>query len=489
MAKRKRDVVDKDARATTKPFSSKKSKAANGKPKSRSSSPLDPETIQIVVGSYDQVLHGLTATISDGKAEFADTFLFNAHNSAIRCVAVSPPSVATPGQTQKVFLASGSTDERIHIYNLSAHPPSRKNQDLLAKVTPRPILENAKNREMGTLFHHASTITALRFPSRSKLLTASEDSTIAVARTRDWSVLSTIKAPVPKAHGRPSGDTAPLGATPSGVNDFAIHPSMKLMISVSKGEKCMRLWNLVTGKKAGVLSFSKDMLQEIGEGRHSTGEGRKVVWGSVDGADEFAVGFDRDVVVFGMDSVPKCRVMTGQRTKVHQFIYVSADETSLLAVATEAGQILFFSTKEEDLLPPGEVNGKKGTLPSAKLVGFVGGKAESMSGRIKDVVVLSSRVNKGILYLVGAGSEGKVRVWTLQANDLIAAAAKEKAGEEPIGKLVGTFESQNRITCLAGYVMIPRPDGVEDSEDEGEEDADDDDDEGEDETDGSEDDE
>ncbi|OAA38602.1 WD40/YVTN repeat-like-containing domain protein [Metarhizium rileyi] len=490
MAKRKRQAVHGSELSSFNPTSSKKSKAVEAKTNKKNHkrpSAFRSETIQIVVGSYDQVLHGLTATITDENADFADTFLFNAHNSAIRCVAVSPPSAAVPGQTQKVLLASGSTDERINIYNLSAHPPSRKNQDLLAKVAPRPILENSKNREQGTLFHHASTITALRFPSRSKLLTASEDSTIAVVRTRDWSVLSTIKAPIPKAQGRPSGDTAPFGGTPSGVNDFSIHPSMKLMISVSKSEKCMRLWNLVTGKKAGVLSFSKEMLQEIGEGRHSTGEGRKVAWGNVDGADEFAVGFDRDVVVFGMDSVPKCRVMTGQRTKVHQFTYVTADETSLLAVATEDGRVLFFSTKDDDLSPPVEVNGKKGALSSAKLVSFVGGKAEGISGRIKDIIILPSGVNQGVSYLVGASSEGKVRVWTLQAKDLVAAAAKSKTGEKPIGNLVGTFESQNRITCLTGYVMIPRPEGAEESEDEAleseaaEDNDDDDDDESEDE--------
>ncbi|OAQ67971.1 MAK11-like protein [Pochonia chlamydosporia 170] len=466
MAKRKRQAVNGSEPRVADAAPSKKSKATAPTTKSKPSRSLQPETLQIVVGSYDQVLHGLTATVSNEKAEFADTFLFNAHNSAIRCVAVSPPSAPVPGQTQKVLLASGSTDERINIFNLSAHPPSRKNQDLLAKVAPRPILENPKNRELGTLLHHTSTVTALRFPSRSKLLTASEDSTIAVARTRDWSVLSTIKAPIPQPQGRPSGDTAPFGGTPSGVNDFAIHPSMKLMISVSKGEKCMRLWNLVTGKKAGVLGFSRDMLYEIGEGRHSTGEGRKVVWGNVDGADEFAVGFDRDVVAFGMDSVPKCRVMTGQRTKVHQFTYLTADETSLLAVSTEDGRILFFSTKEDDLSPPEEANGKKGTLPNAKLVGFVGGKPEGVSGRIKDIVVLPSTLNEGVLYLVGASSEGKIRVWTLQAKKLAAAATKGNAAEKPIGKLVGTFESENRITCLTGYVMIPRPEGAEDSEDE-----------------------
>ena len=481
MVKRKRQAAP-GSEAVPHPTPNKKSKAtgaskANGTPR------RETESLQIVVGSYDQVLHGLTATVKDdgNAADFADTFLFNAHNSAIRCVAVSPASAPVPGQTQKVLLASGSTDERINIYNLSAHPPRQNEQEALSKVAPRPIRENRHNRELGTLLHHASTVTALSFPTRSKLLTASEDSTLAVARTRDWSVLSTIKAPVPKAEGRPSGDTAALGATPAGVNDFAVHPSMKLMISVSRGEKCMRLWNLVTGKKAGVLSFSRGMLTEVGEGKHATGEGRRVVWGSTDGADEFAVGFDRDIVVFGMDSVPKCRVMGSARTKVHQFAYVLIGDGSLLAVATEDGRIVLFSTRESDLTdaPTTEADSPKKAaqtagLKSAKLVGSVGGKADGVVGRIKDFVALPSQTNDDLLYLAAGSSDGKVRLWTLRKAEL-AKKAKGKSSKEdkPLGKLLGTYETQNRITCLAGYVMIARPDGAE-SEDEEEESEDED---------------
>lgn len=482
MAKRKRQAAA-GGETVKESTPNKKTKGTDSaKPKA---TPFVPETIQIVAGSYDQVLHGLTATIgAKEEVEFADTFLFNAHTSAIRCVAVSPASAPAAGQTQKVLLASGSTDERINIYNLSAHPPSKKNQGLLAKVAPRPILENPKNRELGTLLHHASTVTALRFPTRSKLLSASEDSTIAVARTRDWSVLSTIKAPIPLAQGRPSGDTAPFGGTPSGVNDFAIHPSMKLMISVSKGERCMRLWNLVTGKKAGVLSFGRDMLQEVGEGRHSTGEGRRVVWGSADGADEFAVGFDRDVVVFGMDSVPKCRLFATAQTKVHQFSYVTVDSEaglSLAAVSTEDGRIVFFSTQADDLSKPEDVKGKPQTLDVAKQVGFVGGKDAGVMGRIKDFVVVRSEANAGTLYVMGASSEGRIRLWRLQAKELVAAAGAKKPSEKPLGKLVGTYGTQNRITCLAAFLMIPRPEGAEDSEDELDESSEDDEDEDEDE--------
>jgi len=87
---------------------------------------------------------------------------------------------------------------------------------------------------------------------------------------------------------------------PTGANDFAIHPSMKVMVTVGKGERCMRLWNLVTGKKAGVLNFDKSLLQAAGEGRYSSGEGRKLAWGE-DG-EEYVVGFERGAVIYGMVS-------------------------------------------------------------------------------------------------------------------------------------------------------------------------------------------
>ncbi|KAJ8130875.1 hypothetical protein O1611_g2753 [Lasiodiplodia mahajangana] len=465
MGKRKRNagigggVAQEDA-------PTKKTKASNDATSTTSST--TPVTVQIITGSYDRVLHGLTATIlPDDKVEFADTFLFNAHSSAIRCVAVSPPSAPEPGKIQKVMLASGSSDERINVYHISAHPPKRKINDVLSSVAPRKILENPKNRELGTLLHHSSTITALSFPTRSKLISASEDSSIAVTRTRDWSLLSTIKVPKPKPQGRPSGDTAALDGTPAGVNDFAVHPSMKLMISVSKGERCMRLWNLMTAKKAGVLNFSRDILQEAGETKHSPGEGRKVVWGTTEEGDEFCVGFDRDLIVFGMDSTPKCRVMPEPRRKIHEFCYVStgSGDSSLLTVSTEDGRILFFSTKTDDLESKELKTDKKTeSLPIAKLVAELGGKAAGVTGRIKDFAICKITGEQGDdLVVPTGGSDGKVRLFKLSLKGL-ADAGNMKAPKQ-IGKLLGTYDTQNRITCLSGFTMIPRGEGVEDSDD------------------------
>jgi protein MAK11 len=312
MAKRKRNDPPKEEKASESPAKTVKSAPTP------SEAPDAAVTVQVVTGSYERVLHGFTAGIpafsfttkkddpkvSENAVQCVDSFLFEAHGSAIRCLALSPMPKATDSpDAQKVIMASGSTDERINLYQLSA-APAAVNEDYptVPTLAGNKILENPKNRELGSLLHHTASISSLNFPSRSKLLAGAEDNTISVSKTRDWTVVSTIKAPNPKVQGRPSGDTAPPGAAPSGVNHFAVHPSMKLMVSVGKGEKCMRLWNLVTGKKAGVLNFSRDLLSSVKEGKWSSGEGRRIAWNGA--GEEFAVAFEWGAVVFGVVSCP-----------------------------------------------------------------------------------------------------------------------------------------------------------------------------------------
>ena len=92
MGKRKRNAVQEDGEDEELPFS------AAGAKKKRA---IDQEeatrvTFQIVIGTYEKVLHGITASITSqagqqrehNSVQFADTFLLNAHTSAIRCLAV-----------------------------------------------------------------------------------------------------------------------------------------------------------------------------------------------------------------------------------------------------------------------------------------------------------------------------------------------------------------------------------------------------------------
>jgi protein MAK11 len=439
-------------------------------------------TIQIITGSYERVLHGITATISDPTSEdhdttyvqFADTFLFNAHASAIRCLALSSISDPSSAQSPSILLASGGTDERVNVYSLSAVPPLEDE-----KMAPMPTLggnkisENPRNRELGALMHHSSSITSLQFPTRSKLLSAAEDNTIAISRTNDLSVVSTIKAPHPKVHGRPSGDTAPPGAAPAGINDFAIHSSMKLMLSVGKGERCMRLWNLVTGKKAGVLNFSREMLQSVQEGKYSSGEGRRIEWNPQ--GEEFAVAFERGAVVFGADSKPKSKILPRPLTKLHQMRYLTVTdddggEKVVLAVSIESGKILFFSTEETG---QGEgVASSETSLPDSICLAQLNSKADGVVGRIKDFEILpvpSSIDTSSRNLAVTAGSDGRVRIWIIHTKDFFSAKSVNEKSSRPVsvGEMIGTYETGSRITCLKAFLMAKREDDGAMSEFEG----------------------
>ena len=88
MGKRKRNVRQEDEESHLPAGEAKKKKVVHQEG-------ATPVTIQIVIGTYEKVLHGITASINNQAkqreqdcVEFADTFLLNAHTSAIRCLAV-----------------------------------------------------------------------------------------------------------------------------------------------------------------------------------------------------------------------------------------------------------------------------------------------------------------------------------------------------------------------------------------------------------------
>lgn len=431
-------------------------------------SPNATVSIQIVTGSYERVLHGLSATIPPSLLEnvaeaeqvaFAETFLFEAHASSIRCLAISPPT-----DNDKRFLATGGSDERVNLHSLSTVPPSSTARSLhRPSLTGSVVAENAGNRSLGRLIHHDRAITRLHFPAKSKLFTAAEDNTVAISRTRDWTLLSSIKAPIPKPQGRPSGDTAAPGDVPAGVNDFAIHPSQKLMLTVGRGERSMRLWNLMTGKKAGVLNFDRHLLAHAGEGRHAGGEGRHVLW---DGRGEnFVVGFERGAVLFGLDSEPRAVLKPSPPTKMHRFRFVPASDRGpageLLAISTEDGRILFFGLEAIEALAEPSEDGS--SLPTCPSIAQLGGKSADLSTRIKDfeIIPLPVRSSAEQSYLiVSAGSDGVIRLWTLGLAEFTSSKVESQSSPKQVGRLIATHETTYRITCLGAFIMDGKRDGA-----------------------------
>ncbi|KAK0501664.1 WD40-repeat-containing domain protein [Armillaria luteobubalina] len=170
-----------------------------------------PSTFKIVAGSYEKLLYGLEGRVSgdDNQLEYhlKPIFIFPAHVSCIKAVAVSPSG----GK----WLATGSSDEIIKVWDLR------------------------RKKEIGGLMHHEGSITHLSFPSRGHLLSASEDGTLCLFRARDWAVLRSLKG------------------HKGCVNCVAVHPSGKVALSVGK-DRTLRMWDLMRGKGCASTKLGKE---------------------------------------------------------------------------------------------------------------------------------------------------------------------------------------------------------------------------------------
>ncbi|KAL1692733.1 WD40-repeat-containing domain protein [Schizophyllum commune] len=202
-----------------------------------------PTSFKVVAGSYEKLLYGLEGTVSPADPESSKRkykfnlkplFIFPAHVSCIKAVAASP-------QGGK-WLATGSADEIIKVWDLR------------------------RRKEIGGLMHHEGSVTHLSFPSRSHLLSASEDGTLALFRSRDWVVLRALRG----HKGR--------------VNSVAAHPSGKVALSVGK-DRTLRMWDLMRGKGRASTKMGK--------------EGEVVRW-SIDGK-LFIVQSGSDIDVYTLD--------------------------------------------------------------------------------------------------------------------------------------------------------------------------------------------
>jgi len=132
------------------------------------------------------------------------------------------------------------------------------------------------------------------------------------------------------------------------------------------------------------------------------------------------------------------------------------EKEDFLAVSTEDGRVIFYSTKEvkED------TDDTECSIPHATPVAQLGGKQAGFPGRIKDFEILSleeqAKEYRNDVLVVTGNSEGVVRVWKLAGKE--NASAKQEKETTQVGKLLATYETGNRITCLASFVMLPAED-------------------------------
>ncbi|CAO3596935.1 unnamed protein product [Absidia cylindrospora] len=228
------------------------------------------EDFRVITGTYERILYGINAYWTSASSEkeqdkkrrqlkMAPIFIVPAHTGLIRTVGIGGH-----------YLASGSTDEIIRLYDIK------------------------KRKEYGLLGgHHQGDITDIKFYGKY-MLTASDDHSICLWRTKDWEYLKTLKG----HKGR--------------VNSMAIHDSGKIALSVS-ADRTVVVWNLMTAKKASANKIY--------------GEGMKVLWNGK--GDQYAIMFDRNIKVYNVSDAKMTQTME-HRSKFHDCCYYTLDDKEYL---------------------------------------------------------------------------------------------------------------------------------------------------------------
>lgn len=193
-----------------------------------------PSTFKIVAGCYERLLYGLEGSFADEegkpgrKLNLKPVFIFPAHIACVKAVSASPDG----GK----WLATGSTDESVKIWDLRRRKEHGSLSQHEGKVVD--LLDSTLHLPK---YNTSGSITHLSFPTRSHLISASEDGTICIFHTRDWVLLRSLKG----HKGR--------------VNSVAVHPSGKVALSVGK-DRTLRMWDLMRGKGSASTKLGKGML-------------------------------------------------------------------------------------------------------------------------------------------------------------------------------------------------------------------------------------
>jgi protein MAK11 len=138
--------------------------------------------------------------------------------------------------------------------------------------------------------------------------------------------------------------------------------------------------------------------------------------------------------------------------------YVPGLDVDIVALSTEDGRILFYSP-----LLVSETNGEskqEKTVPSATFNAQLGGPELGLAGRIKDFIILEQPAGESsTLLIVTVGSDGVIRIWAVEKDEIIT----EKESKQ-VGRLLGMYQTGNRVTCMQAFIMSGNSEAVEGDE-------------------------
>ncbi|KIJ21070.1 hypothetical protein PAXINDRAFT_96016 [Paxillus involutus ATCC 200175] len=349
-------------------------------PKPQEQSPL-PSSFVLVAGSYERLLYGLDGTVTSSESGYEfhlkPKFIFPAHVSCIKAVAASPNG----GK----WLATGSADEIVKVWDLG------------------------RRKEIGGLMQHQGSITYLQFPSRSHLLSASEDGTLCLFHARDWTVLRSLKG----HKGR--------------VNCVAVHPSGKVALSVGQ-DKTLRMWDLMRGKGSASTKLGK--------------EGEVVRW-SVTGSS-FVVLSQSSIDIFSTDMALRHTITHPSRIHSVRFCKRVNGEGELLLVAAEDKKVSIYNVPEDPEQLPiiiAEMIGHSNRVKAVETLDIALPKPTSQNKNIREMTTIVCTIS----------SDGKIFVY-----DLAALPAKPEDNLQ-LRPLTEYDTKGTRLTCVT--IAEGRPTG------------------------------
>lgn len=305
-------------------------------------------TVRISVGTYEHVLYGIDATIKQHDGNFETTFnpvyMFEAHTAQIKACAVG-------GR----YLASGGVDEVLKLYDLK------------------------KRKDLGSLLSHDGSITAIKFPaSGSHMLSSDENNRIIIWRCKDW----TPQIQMTTRHGV--------------VNDLSIHPSGKIALSVGR-DRNVRLWNLVTGKKAAAFKLGKEEPFQVSWNRSGT---------------QYAILFDKFIRIYDMSAISQCE-FSAERSRFHALVWLTDDS---IACTLESGVIQVLDVAMKTMKY--ELKGHKTRV-----------KAISLQ------IVKPDNSEEERTVMISGSTDGEIKLWTFITDQWKEIGSHDCGG--------------SRITCLA----------------------------------------
>lgn len=310
---------------------------------------MTSEIAEVLVGTYEDFIVGYQIMIHESKTElspreysFEQSFAVRFHSGSVRCL--------TKNQSGTLAISCG-VDEMVNIFSL-------------------------KRRKL--LHTMEVPATCATFVRDSHIILGTSEGDIYIYEFSKASV-NLVKT---------------LGGHKSAVISMSVHPSAKILLSLSK-DNTMRTWNLIKGRSAYVTN--------IKTGAHS------ITWSK--SGDQFLLVVDSELYHYDLSGSLKKTCKVDKRINHIDFL-----SDNLVMIASDSGFVEIMDLEKGSLIH----------------------KQQAHESRIKSAQVLEprdkSKTNDSCPMAITCSSDGQVKLWSIQESNKFKELTKVDTGA--------------RITCM-----------------------------------------